>query len=360
MPEVNYYLKKPAGNIPGSLIYLQFKYHGRKLVYSFGQKINAADWSREQKRVKSSRQTILDGKYALNELLDRLEKACMKAYTEELTKGIPPVSVLKYRLDNFIRQQEGKKESPRVYEFFDRFIAGEIPPAGKDKSRHTLKNYATTKSHLHGFDIATRYHLNFEKFNLDFFERYTSFLKNELHLRPNSIARDIRILKRVLAEAVRQDYTTNIQFRHPRFHLPDEETDAVWLTEKEIALLARLDLSGNQRLGQVRDLFVSACSTGARLSGQARALSNQKFNSYLKELCQLAGLRQKGRLSTDPGRELWECISSDTARRSTAVNGYRAGTPLPALMKMTGHQTEKAFLRYVHADKPASRHAAIT
>src|ERR1700732_2222861 len=104
MPSVNFYLKKPAGKLPDHLIYLQFKYNGRKLVYSFGKKINPLEWSKDNKRVKSNRQTILDGRYALNELLDKLEKACIKAYNEELVNGIPPVSVLKFRLDSFINQ----------------------------------------------------------------------------------------------------------------------------------------------------------------------------------------------------------------------------------------------------------------
>ncbi len=85
MPNVNFYLKSP-GQVTLSLIYLLFKYNGRKLVYSFGQKINPQDWSKTAKRVKSNRQTILDGQYALNEQLDRLEKYCLKVYQEEAGK----------------------------------------------------------------------------------------------------------------------------------------------------------------------------------------------------------------------------------------------------------------------------------
>src|SRR3981081_657603 len=111
MPIVNFYLKKAAGPIPDSLIYLQFKYNGRKLVYSFGQKINPLDWSKVEKRVKSNRQTILDGQYDLNELLDKLETLCIKPDHEELVRGIPPVSVLKFRLDALVHQNKGKDQS---------------------------------------------------------------------------------------------------------------------------------------------------------------------------------------------------------------------------------------------------------
>jgi len=408
MPVVNFYLKKPPGKLPNALIYLQFKYSGQKLVYSFGQKINPPDWSKETKRVKSNRQTILDGRYAINELLDKLEKHCLKVYEEERVKGVPPASVMKFRLDAFLRQQEGRKKEPVFYQLIDRFISGEIKNKGREKSPNTLKNYATVKAHLHAFDIRTRYHVQFENINLDFFNRYINFLRDEEKLKPNSIARDIGALKTVMNEAVELGYTTNIQFRHKKFSVAAGETDAVHLTEKEIAKLYRFDCQGNKRLEQVRDLFVYGCFTGVQPHASPRSLgkqnnkqlifkeidggsfisvpaagsgtpvilpchplvteilgkyggssshlpkgpSNQKFNDYIKEVCRLAGLQEKGRLATSPGLELWTCISSRTARLSMAAHFYQSGFPVHELMRVTGHSTEKAFLKYIHVIKP--------
>jgi integrase len=78
-----------------------------------------------------------------------------------------------------------------------------------------------------------------------------------------------------------------------------------------------------------------------------RSVSNQKFNLYIKEVCQMAGLSQKGRLENQPEQELWQCVSSHTARRSFATNLYNEGFPVLDLMKITGHRTEKAFLQYI-------------
>jgi len=50
-------------------------------------------------------------------------------------------------------------------------------------------------------------------------------------------------------------------------------------------------------------------------------------------------------------------ISSQTARRSFATNEYLNGTPSITIMAVTGHKTEKAFLKYIkvtpkeHAEK---------
>ena len=82
-----------------------------------------------------------------------------------------------------------------------------------------------------------------------------------------------------------------------------------------------------------------------------RAISNQKFNDAIKVACELAELTEKGRLSTEPGKELFKCISSHTARRSFATNLYLEGFPVIDLMKITGHKTEKAFMRYIRVTK---------
>ncbi len=42
----------------------------------------------------------------------------------------------------------------------------------------------------------------------------------------------------------------------------------------------------------------------------------------------------------------WHLISTHTARRSFATDEYLAGTPPLTIMAITGHKTEKSFLRY--------------
>jgi integrase len=82
-----------------------------------------------------------------------------------------------------------------------------------------------------------------------------------------------------------------------------------------------------------------------------RTISGQKFNEYIREACKAAGMLETGRLSTDPNLQLWQCISSHTARRSFATNLYLQGFPTIDLMKITGHKTEKAFLKYIRVSK---------
>ena len=42
-----------------------------------------------------------------------------------------------------------------------------------------------------------------------------------------------------------------------------------------------------------------------------------------------------------------DLITTHTARRSFATNQYLAGFPTTSIMKITGHRTEKAFMKYI-------------
>jgi integrase len=82
-----------------------------------------------------------------------------------------------------------------------------------------------------------------------------------------------------------------------------------------------------------------------------KTISEQVFNRYIKEAAMAAGMTETGRLLNEPKAALNECITSHTARRSFATNYYLDGFPTMDLMKITGHKTEKAFLRYIKISK---------
>ena len=99
-----------------------------------------------------------------------------------------------------------------------------------------------------------------------------------------------------------------------------------------------------------------------------RIISHAKFNTYVKELCQLVGLTEltKGTKhsekktvtdkKTGVQTEIYrketgnfpkhELISSHTCRRSFASNLY-GELPNMAIMAITGHKSEKTFLNYI-------------
>ena len=43
----------------------------------------------------------------------------------------------------------------------------------------------------------------------------------------------------------------------------------------------------------------------------------------------------------------WELLSTHCARRSFATNLFKQGFPAISIMKITGHKSEKTFMRYI-------------
>ena len=77
-------------------------------------------------------------------------------------------------------------------------------------------------------------------------------------------------------------------------------------------------------------------------------INNQKMNEYLKELGELVGIKEKVLISsTKGGIKQNQSITVHTARRSLATNAYLMDIPSISIMKITGHRTEKAFLKYI-------------
>ena len=78
------------------------------------------------------------------------------------------------------------------------------------------------------------------------------------------------------------------------------------------------------------------------------------MNDYLKDIGQKAEIKEQisiskfeGGLKVTKTLPKYELISTHTARRSGATNMYLAGIPAISIMKITGHKTEKAFMRYI-------------
>jgi hypothetical protein len=69
-------------------------------------------------------------------------------------------------------------------------------------------------------------------------------------------------LKVFLAAAVDLGYTNNLQFKHKKFSMPNEDKDAVYLTYTEIMKIYNHDFLANEKLDGVRHLFVFSCFVG--------------------------------------------------------------------------------------------------
>jgi integrase len=324
---------------------------------------------------------------------------------------IPNPSTLKTLLDKELKKVEPELEKNKTFfGFFENLIklteSGERlqPITGKPYSKATVHVYKNTFNRLIEFAAHSRRNIDFNTITVDFYTDFTGYLSKRLKLASNTIGKDIKTIKTILNEATERGLNTNLQYKSRKFSVTSENTDAIYLTSEELQKIENLDLSKNKRLENVRDLFLIGCYTGLRFSDCSAltsknikdgfieitqtktgapvvipvhhsvkkimdkyegklptAISNQKTNEYLKEIgqikpdghnkpilaCSTSKTLTKGGVKVITNYKKWELLCTHTARRSFATNEYLAGTPTITIMAITGHKTEKAFLRYI-------------
>lgn len=397
-PEVHFRLKPSAAD--KRLIYLDFAYSKLRLKYSFGQFLDIKDWNDKKEIVKNKQATTTDGKFSLNDLLVNLKAVCEKTYTESLKDGIPSPEILKAALDAFLNKNHNDDDGkPSFLKLAQRFIDGEIKNRGKEKSTSTIKTYTTCQNHLLEFRKEQKQDINFENVTLDFYYKYVTFLKKK-GIGVNAVGKDISIIKVFMGEAVDLGYTNNMQFRHKKFTVTREDAENVYLTEAELDALYKCKMP-TVIMEEQKDLFIIGAMTGLRLSDYSNikqenivniegtlfikmiakktkdlviipcspvvieildkykdrknkvpnSVADQYFNRLLKGACKHAGLTEKGRLTKAPELELFKCVSSHTARRSFITNMYLSSFPSGDLMKISGHKTERSFMKYIKMSK---------
>ena len=275
-------------------------------------------------------------------------------------------------------------------------------------AKSTPKIYTTLQNKLNEFKKISKRPINFDTIDLEFYNDYKDYLTNKIKLSANTIGKHIQTIKLIMNEATEAGYNTNLAFRSKKFVVLREDAQNVYLTEDELRKIEGLDLSISPRLDRVRDMFLVGCHTGLRFSdfsilkpnqikdgfiettqiktggavvipvhdvvknilakynGQLpQAITNQKFNKYIKDVVKLVDelkvevdiTSTKGGKSITVRSQKCELISTHTARRSFATNQFRAGLPSLTIMSITGHKTEKAFLKYIKVTP--SEHAQI-
>jgi integrase len=95
------------------------------------------------------------------------------------------------------------------------------------------------------------------------------------------------------------------------------------------------------------------------LTPYGNLISNQKFNSQLKEITKRIPILQTevNYVSNIGGRQIietypkWMRVTSHTCRRSFATNMYLRNIDVLLIRKLTGHKSERIFFDYIKIDE---------
>ena len=393
MGKVKFILKEPSSK-NDTLIYLIFNYQYKRFKYSTGEKINPKFWNLKNQRAKESKNFKQYPEF--NARLDSFETGLNNSFRRLLNDGIQPTNeLLKKELEFELDDKIVKRRKITFLEFIEEFIE----QSENVKRKSTITVYKTTLKHLRNFSKESNKSINFDSINLSFYNSFMKYLSVELEMSNNTVGKYIKTIKTFLNEATEKGVNDNLDFRRKKFKTLTEETDKVYLSISELEKIEKLDLTEKQHLEKVRDLFLLGCFTGLRFSDFTqikkeniiveksiiqittqktnekvsipihpvvnrlldkyefklpKAHSNQVMNRYVKEIAELSELNTLIETTITKGGNIvkttspkYELISTHTARRSFATNLYLADIPSISIMKITGHKTEKSFLRYI-------------
>lgn len=354
-----------------ALIILVQRIRGQRFVYSTGLHVPLKYWDVKRGRVKSPH--LYRPGAAINDVLDRIEKACDAFKAEGMIQGGWDFDTLRSELDLITLRVKDRGQVT-----VSGFIRQEMER--RTVKEATRKTYRTMLAHLEAWEKVSRTCLKFSDVDMGFFYSFTNHLSGE-GLAPNTVQKVVKKLKSFLSEAEQAGHPIPSDYRTRRFSVKGVPSSHIYLTEDELFGISELML--DDRLDRVRDMLILGCRTGLRWSdwgkiraenvrqvdgvrmlavrtektgqdvaiplhpdvarilekhgGKMRLLSQQKFNLWVKELAELAGVKRP------------DMVSSHTCRRTFATLLFRAGVPLMSIAKMTGHGSERVLLAYIKA-----------
>ena len=382
-------------------------------------------WDTKRQTIKP--QVVIDEnkRLEINKAVSDRKGVIEKAYSQAISKEGLTSEWLESEIDKILHPSKyglDEQNTFSVFEYIERFI--ELAPNRKSAStgrlltHNNIQQYKATQKHLLAFAKEEKVNdFDFEDLDREFYDRFLEYLQSEIEetdskgnvildsegnprilkasFTANSVGKHIRILKLILNEATREGVNTSTNYN--TFRVISEETDSIYLDERELQLLKDLDLSRMSYLDKVRDWFLLLAWTGSRFSDLEKVtksnikdnfitfrqqktntkvtiplhpivieifekydfnlpepISNQKFNEYIKEVGSKAGITSNESISKTIGGKLqtetipkYKLISSHTGRRSFCTNMYKRGLPTLSIMSISGHKTEKSFLKYI-------------
>jgi integrase len=399
-----------------SAIRTSITYAGNRIHFCGGYSISPQHWDYKAGMPKS----IKGNPFTKNTSRDLKEMELKVIYLfDDLSlngKQFVPAAILKQRIKALLQPNKfgnGAIQHLTLLEFVDQFIKDtENGVRLKDNQyqleESSIKPYRTTLFHLKGFEKIINKSFRLVDFDQQLHDEFSDYLVEELELSKNSHSKYIMALSQIIKYAVKKKLLPAAILTEVEFNTKREETDSIYLNEKEIQHL--MDLTDFKNKGEeiVRDIFVIGCYTGMRFSNYSQlnldylndgvlktiqkktkqkvtipihpnvqriidkysrelpaCPTNQEFNRTLKDLGQripelhipFAKQITRRRQITVEESMKWEMLMTHTARRSFCTNTYMQGVPVPTIMAISGHRSVKSFLRYIKAT--GEEHAQI-
>ncbi|MCT4665664.1 MAG: tyrosine-type recombinase/integrase [Flavobacteriales bacterium] len=388
----------------------------QRFVYSTGISIQVDEWNPESFR--PFRQRGRNDLAIISRKLDEMEHAIEDfIYHAEIDKKKITIQDLKSHLDIQFKNKRSKTADLRFYDFVQEFLIDApktINPNTKQiYSENLIKKFKQTANRVSEFERDYKRKVLLSDFDMDTYNDLYAYWSQDQEYMYNTIGGFLKICKQLLGIADKHyKYKVHVDYKTKEFTSMEETAEAIVLSEEEIDIVAKLDLSNEPHLMNYQGWLIIGLWTGLRVQdlltinlsaedkyievspqktkhhdisvvipihhhikayleehGMPKVVSSQKFNKYIKQICKIAGFTEeiKGSKKIEVSKGVWrkkkgfypkyELVTSHTCRRSFATNMYLMNFPTLSIMKITGHTTEKNFLKYIkvtpkeHAEK---------
>ncbi|MFD1315169.1 tyrosine-type recombinase/integrase [Namhaeicola litoreus] len=400
MATLNYIVK---GKKYYSNILVRFKDGTRNdLTASTEIKVDPKKWSSTRQRIKQIAGDT--SKDEINVQLGKLEEFILNQFNNDHMKGVfIDTNWLKKKIAKFFNRPIDDLAIDQIY--FVPYVQGFIKIAptrlvkGKNQpvSQGTIKKYKSTLVKLQDYERKYKTKIRFTDLDLHFYDKFVNMLSVEQKINMGTVGHYIKTVKTMAREAKLLGLPVHEHINHPKFFGPTSQALSIYLKDDEINTIFSHNFKLNERLDNARDLFIIGLRTGLRISdflrlketnikegfieietqktgqtvvipmhpqvkeilekrnGFPESISDQKFNLYIKEVCQEAKLNamtEGSKINPKTNRKekgiypKYELVTSHICRRSFASNLY-GKLPNLVIMGITGHQTEAQFLKYI-------------
>ncbi|CAM3988559.1 site-specific integrase [Mucilaginibacter galii] len=370
--------KEKDGKAP---VYMCITVEGKKTWVALQQKITLKCWDMGRGIGKN---TTAEGKM-VNAYLDELRQTVNDCYKDlQLKRRVITADAIKA---SFLRQDDEERTLQDIFQYHNDMAAGVLAKA-------TMKNYYTTQRYLVEFcqQKYKREKYFLSELNFKFIQDFEIFLRKHQpvdHQKPlttNGIMKHQERLKKMITLAFKLEWIVRDPF--DKYQLKFDRVEKEFLTEIELSALENKHLT-LPRLTAVRDIFIFSCYTGLAfvdvmnlkpsniveaadgthwvrtsrekttipvnvpLLSKAKALvekyklnikasekgtvfpplSNQKMNSYLKELAERC--------------DIFKNLTFHTARHTFATTvTLLNGVPIETVSKLLGHTSMRTTQIY--------------
>lgn len=375
-----FYAKRAKATTEGLIpIYLRVTVDGQRIEISTKRYVDASKWSVEQGRMKGSSGDA----HSINTYLDIL-KGKVYDYQRELVHDGKPVNAENLRNKLLGTEAKSRMLVP-IFEDHNKKIEALL---NDEFAPGTLERYKTSLKHTIEF-LQWKYSvsdIDIKKIDHAFVTEYEFYLRSVRKCNNNTAVKYIKNFGKIIRICIANGWLDKSPFVNYKSKV--KEVERTFLVEEEIQTLVSKEFA-TERLNQVKDIFLFSCFTGLayidvkkltknnitigidgekwiytnRQKTDTRSnipllptaeeiiakykehpqclnegkllpvLSNQKMNSYLKEMADVCGIN----------KELTFHIARHTFATTVTLTN---GVPIESVSKMLGHKNLRTTQHY--------------